>query len=561
MSISHTSLPTSPRYFKYPEDLDKMCTICGKKVNYLYPTAGHSYQDFDGIHNDIIRLYICSNPQCSLFATPYNPINRNVLPCKRYSLAIWKWIGKEALVYNNKPGQIHKRIVEEFGVDISEGTIRNIIKEIIAFLGNKIDKKTVEILRGQGRILLALDGQKPDDKGKSLWLFVDLISNRVVKVAMLETADFETLHSCIESILNSYKVKLIGGVSDKQGSIRKMREEFYAEVPWQWCHFHFLQNLWNHIEIKDGNLHKTISKVINGLYIVSTSKSFKVKFDGLEKMAIRDLFQGVSRQLKSILKNSTKKFKKLRGITTYEELEEYVVEMESSLQREDSSRRVVKIMQKAAVALRSVLNETKIQYETCIGLFGMLNDIKDDLGDEKLEREKKVRKLNARFNDIWQKVKGFKDIHEISDVRVFKPYKDCLKEKILQEWVRLYHSYRSGLFAYYDFPIAARTNSAMESSFSREKSILVSRGGKSKIGAQIRIYGPEILKRIYAGTEEIKTILRRIPKEYDKKSLQSEFEELRSRTSEETRLWKNKVKESDEISKILNLGKNKKNED
>lgn len=561
MSISHILLPNITHYFKYPENLAKKCVICGNKVNYCYPTAGHTYQGFDGIHNDILRLYICSNPNCNLHSAPYNPTNLNVLPFKRYSLAIWKWIGKEAFIYNVKPGQIHKRITDEFGVDISEGTIRNIIKEIDTFLGVEIDKKTAKILKDQGKILLAMDGQKPDDKGKALWLFVDLISNRVVKVVLLETADHETLHSCVDGILKTYEVELVGGVSDKQGSIQKMRKEFYPGVPWQWCHFHFLQNLWNHIEIKDGNLHKTLKKAINGLYILTTSKFAQVKFDGMGKMAIRELFQGVSRQLKAILKNSTKKFKKLRGIKTYGELEGYISEMESKLDGEDTSRRVVKIMKDVADRLRVTLIETKGQNETCTKLFRLLQEIKSDLGDNKVGRSEKVNKLDTRFGDIWEKVKGFENKVEISNLRSFMPQKGVNEQKILQEWVRLYHSYKSGLFAYYDFPIVVRTNSAMEASFGCEKTILVSRSGKSKVGSQIRVYGPGILKKIYAGTEEVGLILNRISDDFDKKSLQSAFEELSARISEETAMWKNKIRKSDEIGKLLSLGKIKKRED
>ena len=88
--------------------------------------------------------------------------------------------------------------------------------------------------------------------------------------------------------------------------------------------------------------------------------------------------------------------------------------------------------------------------------------------------------------------------------------KDTSKSKILQEWVRLYHSYKSGLFSYYDFPVPAKTNSPMEQSFGQEKAKIIKQLGRKKVGGQIRIQGENILKQIYAGKEEIKDILERM---------------------------------------------------
>ena len=166
---------------------------------------------------------------------------------------------------------ICERIYDQFNVKISESTIRKYINEIDAYLSNQIDKRTIKMLKDQGKIILALDGQKSDKNKSGLWLFVDLISNRVLKIVILESADHATLYALVEEILNFYEVELVGLVSDKQGSIVKMRDTFYTEIPHQYCHFHFLQNLWNHIEVKDANLHKELSKAVNNLHILKVS--------------------------------------------------------------------------------------------------------------------------------------------------------------------------------------------------------------------------------------------------------------------------------------------------
>ncbi|GAH77492.1 unnamed protein product, partial [marine sediment metagenome] len=198
---------------------------------------------------------------------------------------------------------------------------------------------TIQVLEAQGRIILALDGQKPDKIGAALWLFVDLISNRVLKIVILESADHGTLHALVEDILTFYEVELTGLVSDKQSSIVKMRDTFYADVPHQYCHFHFLQNLWNHIEVKDGNVHKELSKAVNNLYILTVSKTSKIFFEGIGKAPIREVFREVEQSLRTLIKARTRKFEHLRGVEVYERLSRYIEEMDQVLAAEDPDRK------------------------------------------------------------------------------------------------------------------------------------------------------------------------------------------------------------------------------
>ncbi len=165
-------------------------------------------------------------------------------------------------------------------------------------LSNEIDKHPLDLLKIQGIVVLALDGQKPDENGKALWLFVDLISNRVLKVIILENADSETLHELVEEVLTRYHVKIVGIVSDKQNNITKMHDDWYLGIPHQYCHFHFLQNLWNHIELKDCGLHQQLAKRIKHLYLLSTSKQTKIEFEGLGKKSIREVFKKVELALR-----------------------------------------------------------------------------------------------------------------------------------------------------------------------------------------------------------------------------------------------------------------------
>ena len=568
MSIQNGSKSKScikSKYITYPEELNHKCIVCGCHVEFCYPSGGHTYAGFFEKIKEIRKFYRCTNPECDLFNKPLNPTPLNVLPFKRYSLAVWKWIAKEAKIYGQKPVQICERIQGEFGVEISEGTIRNYIDEIDEYLSNEIDKKTLEIVSTQGEVILALDGQKPDDKGAALWLFVDLLSNRVLKICLLNTADHLTLHSKVEHILKAYKVKLKALVSDKQNSIVKMRDKFYPKVPHQYCHFHFLQNLWNHIEVKDGNLHKELKKAVNNLYIVSAAKSVKINFDGLGKASIREVFHEVEIVLKSIIKAQSRKFKRLRGINVYEKVSSFVKEMDQVLRNEDTDHKIVELMKRTSNSLRQSLDDLKDQYRVCVELNKSFQVIRKALGKEPKRdgkneinlsevKETKINTLDAQFKEIWKEVKGKCGIDKKSELKSFQPQKDTLRDKIKQEWVRLYHSYRRGLFTYYDLPIPAKTNSPMEGKFGQEKSLFISRVGKKKVGSQIRIHGGAVLKQLYVGKKEVKNHVRALGHEYKREELKKGLESLAQRTHEETKHWKNKINMSAGLKAVLNKG-------
>jgi len=566
MSVSKMSSLVEIHYITYPKNLDRKCISCGSPVGFLYPSGGHGYTDFQGKIKEIRKFYCCTNPDCQLHATPLNPTPLDVLPFKQFSLGIWKWIAQEAKLFKQKPAQICERIHEQFNVKISESTIRNYINEIDAYLSNQIDKRTIQILKAQGKIILALDGQKPDKNGAALWLFVDLISNRVLKINILESADHGTLHALVEEILTLYKVELAGLVSDKQSSIVKMRDTFYTEIPHQYCHFHFLQNLWNHIEVKDGNLHKELSKAVNNLHILTVSKTSKIFFEGIGKAPIREVFREVEQSLRILIKARTRKFEHLRGVEVYERLYRYVEEMDQVLVVEDPDRKIVQHMNKTADSLHHALNETEIIYKACVELHEAFQSIRKSLGKEfdsendkvkepSVLREEKLKVLDNHFEEIWEKVKGFRGIMEKSQLRTFLPQKDTPVNTIKQEWVRLYYSYRRGLCAYYNFPILVKTNSPMETKFSQEKSIFISRVGREQVGSQIRIRGEHVLKQLYAGKQEIKEIIEVMGKDYNRAQIIKELNALAHRTKEETKLWKNSIHETLGLKSVLAKGK------
>ena len=521
----------------------------------MFSNKKHEYIDFEEAICEYRYNYTCNNPGCSLHNVYFNPASLNVLPRKGFSLAMWKWIAKEHLIHDQKPRQIVARIKDEFDVSISESTIRRYINEIEVYVAGNIDAKTLEIVRAQGQILLAFDGQNPDNDGPALWLFVDMISNRVLRIVLLEKADHLTLHEQVEEILSIYGVTMVGMISDKQGSIVKMHDTFYPEIPHQYCHFHFLQNMWNHLELRDGHIQKELSKVINHLYITSTSSTTTKILENGEKMKINDIFGEVEKVLKKLVKTRSKKFERLRGIEACKKIEAYVADIEKKCKNEDQSRYVVKWLLKTVAIIRDKLKSLKTMNDEHIALNQRFQEIRALLGDPKLTKAEKNSLLDCICRAIWDKSSKKAGVAREEDLRTFQPKLSTTKDEMLLEWTRLYWSYRRGLFAYYDFPLAERTNSPMEGKFSEEKAKLRSRIGKKDVAMHVRIRGSVILKGLYAGKVEIKSIINEIDQETAFEQVKAGLEELAERTRYETSKWGSMLDGDDAIQRVLDKGR------
>ena len=535
---------------KYPSHYQNKCIKCGNKVNFLYPGRKRRYIDFTGPFYEKRYYYSCTNPECSLFNRAINPTLSPALPGKHYSLSVWKYIGRKAKVYNNNASKIREEIEGEYGLKIAENTIRNIIDEIDVFLSQKIDENTKRIIQDQNCMLIALDGQKPEEGSDALWLFVDVLSNRVLKVVMLKSADHITLYDQIKEIQAIYNVEIIGFVSDKQGSIVKMHDAFFSDIPHQYCQFHFLQNIWNFLEVKDSHLQKELRSKVNHLYITSASKSQTIIVPGKGKVNFREHFSKVEKKLRKIVNTKLKKFEKLRGVQTYDKLNAYVLKIDKVVSLKDESHRVSKVLMGASDAIKQSLNEYRQLYEDCIELFEYFQKIRGILNGKYGNATTHKATFENYFVSLWEKSKNQEGISKYSDLKSTMPTYLMNKNEILHQWVRLSRSYSDGLFQYYKFPIQIRTNSKMEQKFGQEKSRIIKRSGKPNDGSQIRIRGEYELKQIYAGSSEVKTIISSIECDYSKESIYCELKKLEEKRRNESVDWDNNIPEEDGLLEL-----------
>ena len=368
-----------------------------------------------------------------------------------------------------------------------------------------IDKKTLKIIKKQGFILMGIDGEDPQTDGPALWAFIDLISQRVLYTIYLESAPAVKIQEEIKKIMKIYNVDVIGFVTDKQRSLVACMRDYFPTIPHQFCSFHFSQNIWNHIELMDGKLHKKISKIIENSYFLSCSSNTTVKFEEHGILKPVEVFAPIIKDLKKMRRKRTKKFIILRGIWLYEQLDKYTAELELEANRLPDGYRMQKIFSREAAKWKSILNDSKNIFTDVQELFQNFKTIYQIVHDAQISPEDKEVNLDCEFNKIENVLKIMVKNYDRKKLRSFLPKSNSSKSDICGEWVRLWNSYRSGLFQYKLFPKPIQTIVMLEQGFGQQKSRFYGRVSKKRIGQMILSEGDYHLRFVFCDEDELES--------------------------------------------------------
>ena len=487
----------------YPPGLNNKCITCGNDVSYCYSDNGKLVHTLEGDIYQVVNYYSCANRGCEMSKIVFNPSPRFDYSGRHFGADVFRFFSREFLLFDSKPSQILKRLKYEHHLDISGDTVRRIYEDVLKLKSLKIDEKTKEIIQEQGFILLGLDGQDPGGDAPSIWCFMDLLSNRILATRKFDSLDYKTLRKTIEEIEKLYDVKIIGWVSDKQSVITKCHDEYYSDVPHQYCQFHFLRNTWRHLSALDSRVYIPLKKAINELYIHNASPNSKVHFENVGKVSVREVFENTDKDLQTMLKVKNKTLKELRGTWLYETVEKYANDMDSVRITLDPTYRFTKIMSKTITSLKEPLDEVKQLYEDVKSLFVRFQEIRAIFGDESLSRNAKVKKLDRAYEKILATAKERDSTTNWEESRSFLPSKKKSAMEIMGEWCRLWRSYLPGLFQYYNFPRAVKTNMDLEKGFSVQKQAIFNRVAKANVWRMVATRGEDYLRIKHCELDEL----------------------------------------------------------
>ncbi len=492
-------------YLKWPKKIPKSCPVCRGVVRKKFANNGKIVRTLEGSINQVTYLYACTNSTCSFYDEPFNPHPRFEFEGFYFGRDVVQKVAKYGLKERFKPAHIKTLFKNEYKLKISESTIRRMLAQCTVVKSHAIDQRTFEIIQKQGFILLGLDGEDPQTEGPALWAFIDLISSRILFTVYLESAPAIVLRDYVNLIKEKFKVPIKGAVSDKQSNIETCFREYFPEIPHQICTFHFAQNVWSHLELKDGVLHKAIRKVINKSYFLTNSATAEVFFEEHGKPKPIKVFAPIIRDLKKMKRYRNKKFEQLRGIWLYEQMRVYTAQMWEQASTLPEDYRMYKIFVREAEKWEKILDETQELYKQVCELFQRFRTIYGMLYSSKLTADKIEIQLEATFSEIETYLKKINPDYNRDELKSFLAKSSSSYEDILGEWVRLWHSYRQGLFIYPTFSQPIKTIIALEKGFGQQKSRFYGCGSKKRIGNMILSEGDYHLRFVFCEDEEFET--------------------------------------------------------
>lgn len=518
----------------YPEHYNKKCPICKSDVRFQYANGGKLVYCLDGTIYQIINLYTCTNTECSFSKKPFNPTIRFDYGGRSWGSDVLRYIANLFLLAKMTPSDIHDLLKLEYpSFEISIDSICRMTDDILLLKAHSIDNCTFDIISKQGMILLGVDGQNPGGNGPSLWLFMDLLSGRVLSTQLFTSLNHNSLNEYIQNLLAKYNVPLVGWVSDKQGLLVKCHDTYYPEVPMQYCQFHFLSHLWNHLECYDSNIFMPLKTTISNLYIRTSSQ--KVYYEGKGKIEVKEAFKDMNDEFQDMISVRNKKFKTLRGVWLYETLSNYLEGLIETVNSMNPNLRGTIQMRGCYDAIHEVHSRLYPIYQNTVQLLKWFESIRSSLSNAKISVDTQETICISTLDEIFNHLVKEDPYFNVGDCRSFLPNKNSPYNEVLGEYLRLWKSYSHGLFQYAHFPKPVRTNGDLERTFSRQKTRLIARAGKGNVSHMIATRG-EAYIRIHSC--KLDELMRDIILDFEEDLLQDLRRELDGRIKDQTKKWR-----------------------
>lgn len=448
----HSSHPTKTKTV-YPSL--KSCLSCGDDLSYQYQFSNNTIWTLEGPVILNRNTHACENECCEEFKKPVTAADESP---KHHTIGydVLLMIGLLKFNLGMTAKKILGRLWSKYKLSISEPHINNLADKYLKLLGNKPQEKLLQQLRDRGKVVLDLDGVKPEKGNKILYLIRDSRSGIVLLARTLKYNSTDQLELLLEEI-KLMELDIIGVVSDKQKSIVNAVNNIFPDLPHQFCQFHFLQNISKDFDKSDLSLRKNLRKDVKAILrtIITVKRQFKAGTRSQEEF---EILCKLYDRLKHVLKWNPKYPFKTVGIDLYQDLKIF-----EKIVKDMSKSRHVNVFKTMLKHTNSILSTYKLDYETLIEQRYDINKINEilqsgnaaykSLERRKQEKEQKEYELQKYVENRYRSSQRRKAPQALKNLRGW--YKEVVKTT--KSWL-------SGLFNYCLEPALEKTNNLMEQS-------------------------------------------------------------------------------------------------
>ena len=420
------------------------CPECGQRLAIHYANY-RTVTTLDAVTRLTLRIRRCPNAACPRYHRPYRPEAEPhfALPHHEFGLDVIALIGRLRYAEHRSVPEIHQELTRR-GVVLAQRTVSNLLDRYdeLRALATADPQRLRRLLRGQKRVVLAIDGLQPDVGHEVLWVLRDCLSGEVLLARSLLSATTADLGALLAEVRDALPVPISGAISDGQETIRQAVAQELRGVPHQLCHFHYLREAAKPIYEADRHAKKELKKRVRGVRPIERAAEAE---EGDEEA---EIVRGYGAAVRAAVTDDGLPPLVASGLRLHERLEAVA----ASLDRVQASAGPLPVgLKKLRQLLRRGLEETASLWPAVRAAYRWVKQVAHVLANQ---AQRPAAEVRHRLSQI------------LSDIRqaATRAEGEALGEQ-LQHFVKVTKSYWPGLFRCYAAPDLPRTNNDLEHLF------------------------------------------------------------------------------------------------
>lgn len=241
-----------------------ICDACGDPLHVAHQ-AQRTIRRLNGVWRLTLVFHRCLNHHCRRYRKLCRPEEEGTwaLPHGEFGFDVIALIGQRGSGQHRSIPEIHQDL-RGHGLEIAERTVTNLLARYDELLALRLtDAASLqERLIEQGRVVLGLDGLKPDVGHEVLWVVRDCLSGDVLVARTLLSEAEKELSDLLQEVQALLPVPITGVISDGQHSIRNAVHSILPDVPHQLCQYHYLREAVKPLYEADRHAKKELKKAV-----------------------------------------------------------------------------------------------------------------------------------------------------------------------------------------------------------------------------------------------------------------------------------------------------------
>ncbi|HEV3258630.1 MAG TPA: ISNCY family transposase [Gemmataceae bacterium] len=420
------------------------CPECGQRLAIHYANY-RTVTTLDAVTRLTLRIRRCPNAACARYHCPYRPEAEPhfALPHHEFGLDVIALVGRLRYAEHRSVPEIHQELTRR-SVAIAQRTVSNLLDRYdeLRALQTADPQRLRRILRGQKRVVLAIDGLQPDVGHEVLWVLRDCLSGEVLLAKSLLSATTADLAALLAEVRDALPVPITGVISDGQETIRQAVAQELRGVPHQLCHFHYLREAAKPIYEADRHAKKELKKRVRGVRPIERAAEAE------EDEGEAEIVRGYCAAVRAAVTDDGLPPLLASGLRLHERLEAIAASLDRVMAKAGS---LPVGLRKLRQLLRRGLEETATLWPTVRVAYRWVKQVAKVLANQ---AKRPAPEIRHRLSQI------------LSDIRqaAARTPEEKLREQ-LQHFVKVTKSYWPGLFRCYASKDLPRTNNDLEHLF------------------------------------------------------------------------------------------------